>query len=81
MESIWTPELCDSLRNLWAQDLPTAEIARRLGVGKNAAIGKAHRMKLTPRTSPLYGGLTDKQKKANGKKISASLRQFHENKR
>lgn len=53
METIWTPELISQLGALWEQGLATAEIGRRLGISKNAVIGKAHRMALKARPSPL----------------------------
>ncbi|HEY5210070.1 MAG TPA: GcrA family cell cycle regulator [Stellaceae bacterium] len=53
MESIWTNELVDQLSALWQQGLSTAEIGRKLGISKNAVVGKAHRLMLTPRPSPL----------------------------
>lgn len=53
METIWTSELIDQLGTLWEQGLATAEIGRRLGISKNAVIGKAHRMALKARPSPL----------------------------
>src|ERR1700722_8507945 len=53
METIWTTELIDQLVVLWDEGLPTAEIGRRLAISKNAVIGKAHRLSLTPRPSPL----------------------------
>ncbi len=53
MESIWTPELIQNLSKLWAEGHSTAEIGRRLGISKNAVVGKAHRLALTPRPSPL----------------------------
>src|SRR5579883_662707 len=53
MESIWTPDLVQQLAVLWKDGLSTAEIGRRLGVSKNAVVGKAHRLSLTPRPSPL----------------------------
>ena len=53
METIWTPELIEQLHALWDQGLPTAEIGRRLNLSKNAVIGKAHRLALTSRPSPL----------------------------
>jgi GcrA cell cycle regulator len=52
-ESSWTIELEVALAKLWAEGLPAAEIARRLGVSKNAAVGKAHRLGLKGRPSPL----------------------------
>jgi GcrA cell cycle regulator len=53
METIWNPELIDRLIVLWDEGLPTAEIGRRLAISKNAVIGKAHRLALKPRPSPL----------------------------
>ena len=53
MESIWTSDLIQQLSVLWKQGLSTAEIGRRLGVTKNAVVGKAHRLLLDPRPSPL----------------------------
>src|SRR5487761_1420900 len=53
MESIWTSELVQNLARLWDEGHSTAEIGRRLGVSKNAVVGKAPRLALTPRPSPL----------------------------
>ena len=41
------------LRAFWTEGLSTAEIGRRLGVSKNAVVGKAHRLDLTARPSPI----------------------------
>src|SRR3546814_5339732 len=49
----WTPELVSSLQSLWNEGLPTTEIGRRLGMSKNAVIGKAHRLGLSGRPSPI----------------------------
>jgi len=49
----WTQEAIDRLRALWAEGLSTAEIGRRMGVSKNAVVGKAHRLNLPPRPSPI----------------------------
>ncbi|MGO9785646.1 MAG: GcrA family cell cycle regulator, partial [Stellaceae bacterium] len=46
MESIWTPELIQNLSKLWDEGHSTAEIGRRLGISKNAVVGKAHRLAL-----------------------------------
>lgn len=53
METIWTPELIEQLGLLWHEGHSTAEIGRRLGISKNAVVGKAHRLALTARPSPL----------------------------
>src|ERR1700747_1127861 len=49
----WAEETILRLRSLWDEGLSTAEIGRRLGVTKNAVVGKAHRLALDPRPSPL----------------------------
>ena len=49
----WNDETIARLRLLWDEGLSTAEIGRRLGVSKNAVVGKAHRMMLPPRPSPI----------------------------
>jgi GcrA cell cycle regulator len=53
METIWTPELIEQLAALWHQGLSTADIGRRINISKNAVVGKAHRLGLTARPSPL----------------------------
>jgi GcrA cell cycle regulator len=45
----WTPERIEALTRLWEEGVTTAEIGRRIGVTKNAVIGKVHRIGLTPR--------------------------------
>jgi GcrA cell cycle regulator len=45
----WTPERVDQLTSLWDLGLPAAEIGRRMGLTKNAVIGKVHRIALSPR--------------------------------
>lgn len=49
----WTEEAIGRLRLLWAEGHSTAEIGRRLGVSKNAVVGKAHRLDLPARPSPI----------------------------
>ena len=49
----WGPDAIETLRALWAEGLSTAEIGRRMGVSKNAVVGKAHRLNLPPRPSPI----------------------------
>ncbi|MFO0184726.1 MAG: GcrA family cell cycle regulator, partial [Alphaproteobacteria bacterium] len=40
----WTQEAIERLRAFWAEGLSTAEIGRRMGISKNAVVGKAHRL-------------------------------------
>ena len=49
----WNGEAIDRLRALWAEGHSTAEIGRRMGVSKNAVVGKAHRLNLPARPSPI----------------------------
>jgi GcrA cell cycle regulator len=45
----WTSERIEQLTLLWDEGVTTAEIGRRIGVTKNAVIGKVHRLGLVPR--------------------------------
>jgi GcrA cell cycle regulator len=49
----WAEETIVRLRALWDEGHSTAEIGRRLGVTKNAVVGKAHRLDLPSRPSPI----------------------------
>lgn len=53
----WTDEVIDRLKALWAEGVSTAEIGRRIGVSKNAVVGKAHRLLLEARPSPIRRGV------------------------
>ncbi len=48
----WTEEALTTLRKLWAEGLSTQQIANRMGITKNAVVGKAHRIGLS-RPSPI----------------------------
>ncbi|MGD9639386.1 MAG: GcrA family cell cycle regulator [Alphaproteobacteria bacterium] len=49
----WTDEMIEELSKLWNDGLTTVEIGRKLGVSKNAVVGKAHRLGLESRPSPI----------------------------
>jgi len=49
----WNAETIERLKALWAEGHSTAEIGRRMGVSKNAVVGKAHRLNLPSRPSPI----------------------------
>ena len=50
----WTDERIDLLKNLWEKGLTASQIAEELGeVSRNAVIGKAHRLGLKARPSPV----------------------------
>ena len=42
----WTPTVIGTLRSLWAEGISTAAIGVRMGISKNAVVGKAHRLNL-----------------------------------
>lgn len=50
---VWTDERIEELKSLWSEGLTTGEIGKRLGVSKNAVVGKAHRLGLKGRPSPI----------------------------
>lgn len=49
----WNDDVIAKLRVLWSEGHSTAEIGRRIGMSKNAVVGKAHRLNLPPRPSPI----------------------------
>jgi len=50
----WTDERIDRLKSLWLQGMTASQIAEELGgVSRNAVIGKAHRLGLQSRPSPV----------------------------
>ena len=52
----WTPERVAAVTRLWNEGLTTAEIGRAIGMSKNAVVGKAHRLQLPARPSPIRQG-------------------------
>jgi len=49
----WDDDNVARLKELWDQGLPTAQIGKLLGFTKNAVVGKAHRIGLERRPSPI----------------------------
>ncbi len=50
----WTDDRVTLLKKLWVEGKTAAEIAKALGgITRNAVIGKAHRLKLSNRISPI----------------------------
>ena len=49
----WDEKNVTRLRELWDQGLPTAQIGKLIGFTKNAVVGKAHRIGLERRPSPI----------------------------
>lgn len=60
----WTDERIDRLKAMWTKGATASQIAEELGgVSRNAVIGKAHRLGLESRPSPVKAG-EEKEKKA-----------------
>ena len=60
----WTDERIERLKTMWAKGATASQIAEDLGgVSRNAVIGKAHRLGLEQRPSPVKAG-EEKEKKA-----------------
>ncbi len=51
--SSWTPALESELRRLWDAGISAIKIGRELGMTKNSVVGKAHRLHLSSRPSPI----------------------------
>jgi GcrA cell cycle regulator len=52
----WPMEKIDLLRSLWARGDSGSEIGRIMGISKNAVVGRAHRLRLPARPSPIKVG-------------------------
>jgi GcrA cell cycle regulator len=77
----WTDERINLLKKMWKEGKSAAEIAKTLGKGvtRNAVIGKAHRMGLSGRPSPIKKPVPAKKeilpkKPAPSSVLSAPLR-------
>lgn len=61
----WTDERIEQLRGMWEKGLTASQIAEELGgVSRNAVIGKAHRLGLKSRPSPVKSADKSKVAKA-----------------
>ena len=49
----WTEERIEDLRRLWDAGYSASAIGKQIGMSKNAVIGKAHRLGLRARPSPI----------------------------
>ena len=66
----WTDERIATLKKMWEGGSTASQIAEELGgVSRNAVIGKAHRLGLKSRPSPVKAN--EKKKKAAAKKAPA----------
>jgi len=49
----WTAEKIEQLNKLWSEGMSITEIGKILGMTRNAVVGKAHRLGLAKRPSPI----------------------------
>ena len=68
----WTDERIDKLKSMWEKGMTASQIAEELGgVSRNAVIGKAHRLDLQSRPSPVKGAEADGSKSEPRKPATA----------
>ena len=65
IKNTWDDPKLKELEDLWKQGHPISKIGEMLGVSRNSIAGKAHRMGLPKRTSPI---LSSKKEKLSDKK-------------
>jgi GcrA cell cycle regulator len=75
----FTPEEDAELRRLWAEGLSTRIIGTRMGRSKNSIIGRAHRLQLLGRASPIVPADPSKpprrKRAANRERLAAAMAQ------
>lgn len=74
----WTDERIEKLKSMWEKGMTASQIAEELGgVSRNAVIGKAHRLDLQSRPSPVKGtegdGVRSEPRKAAAKAKAAPV--------
>lgn len=71
----WTDERIDALKGMWEKGLTASQIAEELGgVSRNAVIGKAHRLGLKSRPSPVKAKSKTAKKKPTAKAKSPAAK-------
>ena len=58
--NVWNDERLESLKKLWSEGLSISQIGEALGVSRNSIAGKAHRLGLPKRPSPISRPKVDK---------------------
>ena len=73
-EKGWTEERLETLKNLWNEGLSISQIGEKLGVTRNAVAGKAHRLGLPKRQSPISAsGFAARTKSKKTEEIRSDL--------
>ena len=72
--SVWDEEKLIKLKKLWDEGLPITKIGIEIGVSRNAIAGKAHRLGLPKRNSPISkSGDPRKNQEISSKNTSKQL--------
>ena len=72
--SVWDEQKLNKLRKLWDEGLPITKIGIEIGVSRNAIAGKAHRLGLPKRNSPISkSGDPRKNQETSSKDITKQL--------
>jgi|LakMenEpi03Aug12_release.lakeMendotaPanAssembly.Ray.scaffolds.fasta_scaffold295756_5 GcrA cell cycle regulator len=71
MTPFWTPAKIALLERYWAEGRTAQRIGDKLGATRNAVIGKAHRLKLTPRGEPARAPVKQKIQKVKAVRPAA----------
>ena len=69
----WSLESIERLRALWNEGHSTTEIGHRLGYSKNAIVGKAHRLDLPSRPSPIRPASEERPRRVRAKRTVPKL--------
>ena len=71
---VWDEDKLNKLKKLWDEGLPITKIGNEIGVSRNAIAGKAHRMGLPKRNSPISkSGEPRKNQETNNSDNSRAL--------
>ncbi len=72
--TVWNEKNLERLKKLWDEGLPITKIGLELGVSRNSIAGKAHRLGLPKRNSPISkSGEPRKNKSINNFETSKEL--------
>ena len=71
----WTEERIAELKRLWSEGYSASQIAERLGgITRNAVIGKAHRLHLPSRPSPIQRQIGERRMRSRPSMRPAAMR-------
>ena len=68
--SVWDEQKLNKLKKLWDEGLPITKIGIEIGVSRNAIAGKAHRLGLPKRNSPISKSGDPRKNQKNSSKNS-----------